>query len=218
MSITRQLYTLETNEDGTMVFVPLESIYLGGKASRCNLNIGQLDEELEIFEEKDFMKEFDEEACREKFRSVAEDDQDLEEMIATKKKKFEKSQRVTIIEQVREKDGSGRRLKMIEVLEKEIEGWCKEIARIESASPSVYGKVLSKPKGKSSDGSFGCGFRVRLNKIPAGKALETGWKCAKCPKFYWGKVKGKSHERGCKGKKDFEKKDTEANRLLWRPS
>ena len=182
-----------------------------------SLKLGQLGDEVE-FKSETFMEEFDEDACREKFRAVAEDDEELEEMVAAKKKKFEKSQGATIIEQVREKDGSQKRLRKIKALEEEIEKWRVEIATIESWSPTVYAKVLSKAKGKSGDGSFGCGFMVRLKKIPAGTALDTGYKCAKCPKFYWTKSKGQSHEAGCKGKKDFEKKDTEANRLLWRPS
>ena len=182
-----------------------------------SLKLGQLGDKVE-FESKDFLEEFDEDACREKFREVAEDPEELEELVAMKKKKFEKSQGASIIEQVREKDGTQKRLRKIKALEEEIEKWRKEIETIEEWSPSVYAKVLSKAKGKSGDGSFGCGFMGRLNKIPAGKALETGWKCAKCPKFYWGKETGKKHEAGCKGKKDFVKEDTPANRLLWRPS
>ena len=181
------------------------------------LKLGQLGDEVE-FKAETFMEEFDEEAYRKKAQLLADDEEELEEMVAAKKKKFEKSQGATIIEQVREKDGSQKRLRKIKALKEEIEAWEKEIATIEGWSPTVYAKVMTKSKGKSGDGSFGCGFMGRLNKIPAGKALETGYKCAKCPKFYWTKSKGQSHEAGCKGKKDFEKKDTEANRLLWRPS
>ena len=146
---------------------------------------------------KDFLDKFDEDLWRKKFETVAED---LEELIVTKKKNFEKSQCVSIIEQVREKDGSAKR-----------------IAKIESVSPSVYATITT--KGKSGDGSFGCGFKRRLDKIPAGEAFKNGGvKCSKCPKFYWGKVAGEKHEAKCNGKKVFAKVDSPANRLSWRPS
>ena len=167
---------------------------------------------------KDFLDKFDEDLWRKKFETVVEDDEEmLEELIDAKRKKHEKSQCVSIIEQVREKDGSAKRIAKIAKLEKEIEAWRGEIEQIESVSPSVYATITT--KGKSGDGSFGCGFKRRLDKIPAGEAFKNGGvKCSKCPKFYWGKVAGEKHEAKCNGKKVFAKVDSPANRLSWRPS
>ena len=89
----------------------------------------------------------------------------------------------------------------------------KEIAEINSLSVTI-----NPVKKKKAEGSFGCDFRNRLNKIPMGEAIKLGYKCKKCPKYYWGKTTGEKHESKCNGKKSFEQIDNETNRLLWRPS
>ena len=78
--------------------------------------------------------------------------------------------------------------------------------------------AIKRDKTEKSEGSFGCDFRNRLNKIPMGEAINLGYKCKKCPKYYWGKTNGEKHESKCTGKKSFEQIDNENNRLLWRPS
>ena len=110
-------------------------------------------------------------------------------------------------------NGSDEKKKEINKHQKQIDTLKKEIAEINSLSVAI-----NPLKQKKSEGSFGCDFRNRLNKIPMGEAINLGYKCKKCPKYYWGKTTGEKHESKCTGKKSFEQIDNETNRLLWRPS